>query len=76
MERLKIALGEARESLNEAQVRYKKTFDKRVRRVRKLKPDGNVYLCIEDGRIKRRKLSKGVVGAFRIVKIDKNKKPW
>ena len=39
VERLKIALGKARESQNVAQARYKKTFDKRVRRVRKLKPD-------------------------------------
>ena len=53
VERVNITLGKVRESLNKAQARYKKTFDKRVRRVRKRKPDDKVYLDIEEGGIKR-----------------------
>ena len=69
---MKIALGKACKSLNEAQARYKKTFKKRVRRVRKLKPDDKFYLDIEEVGSKQAKLSPGVVGAFRILKVDKD----
>ena len=70
VERLKIALGKAKKSLLKSQERYKKTFDRRVRHARKLKIDDKVYLDIEEGGIKRGKLSHGVAGAFRIVKVD------
>ena len=68
------AFGKARESLNEAQARYKKTYDKRARRVQKFKPDDKVYLDIEKGGIRRGKLSHSVVVAFDILRVEKNTK--
>ena len=70
VDRLKIALGKAKASLFTSQERYKKTFDRRVRHARKLKIDDKVYLDIEEGGINRGKLSHGVAGAFRIVKVE------
>ena len=70
--RLRIALGKARESMKKAQARYKKNFDKRVRRARKLKAGDAVYLDVEESGMKRSKLSHGVAGAFRVIKVDKD----
>ena len=70
--RLEIALGKARESMAKVQARYKKNFDRRVRHIRKLQPTDKVYLDVEEGGVKRSKLSHGVGGAFRIISIDKD----
>ena len=72
LDRLKIALGKARESLKAAQARYKKSFDRRVRHVRKLKQDDKVYLDVEMDGFKKDKLSHGVAGAFRVLEVDKD----
>ena len=71
LDRLKVALGCARESMAKVQARYKKNFDRRVRHIRKLTDKDKVYLDVDDGAMKREKLLHGVAGAFRVIKIDK-----
>ena len=69
--RLRIALDCAKESMAKVQARYKRNFDRRVRHIRKLTDQDKVYLDVEESGIKRAKLSHGVAGAFRVVKVDK-----
>ena len=39
--------------------------------IRKLTDKDKVYLDVDDGAMKREKLSHGVAGAFRVIKVDK-----
>ena len=42
-----------------------------MRHIRKLTDKDKIYLDVDDGAMKRDKLSHGVAGAFRVVKVDK-----
>ena len=71
VDRLKIALGKATRSLRKTQERYKRDFDKRIRRARRLKVGEAVYLDISDGAAKRDKLAFQVSGPFRILEVQR-----
>lgn len=70
-ERLRISIDKARSSLAKTQARYKKDFDKRVRRVaNKPKVNGYVYLDPQDGTRKRSKLQHDVEGPYKVLEVN------
>ncbi|MEM6472591.1 MAG: chromo domain-containing protein [Planctomycetota bacterium] len=70
-DRLKRTLTKARAALSKTQARYKKDFDKRVRKVtHKPKVGGFVFLDPEDGSGKRKKLQHDVEGPFKVLRVD------
>lgn len=73
--RLEDAIGKAKISLEAIKAKYKKDFDKRARRARKLLAGESVYLDTNNGFKKRDKLSHQVAWKIRILKVNKNNIP-
>ena len=70
--RLEDSIVKANASLAKTQARYKRDFDKRVRRAnRRLSPGDYVYLDPTDGSKKLGKLQSPAVGPFRVVSNDR-----
>ena len=68
--RLRVAVKRANESLRKNQRKYKRDFDKRVRKTMPLTDEDTVYLDITDGAKKRDKLSHGVGGAYEVLEVS------
>jgi len=69
--RLRVAIGRASASLKKHQLRYKRDFDKHIRRsAMSLTTEDKVYLDLNDGAQKRDKLSHNVGGAYKILEVD------
>ena len=70
--RLEKSIAKASDSLARTQARYKRDFDKRVRRVnRRLVPGDYVFLDPTDGTQKAGKLQPTAVGPYRVISNDK-----
>ena len=70
-QRLRDSIDRARSHMDKAQARYKRDFDRRVRRVtHRPKVGSHVYLDPFDGTKKRSKLQHTVEGPYKVLEID------
>ena len=72
VQRLQVALQKASRSLQRAQARYKRDFDRGIRATRRIRTDNYIFLDTHDGPAKRPKLTHNISGPFRVLGHDSN----
>ena len=72
VQRLQVALQKASRSLQRAQARYRRDFDRGIRVTRRIQTDDYIFLDAHDGTAKRPKLTHNMSGPFRVLGHDNN----